>query len=81
MDQAAVLAILRHALTAGGAYLVTSGCITSDQLTTIVGAIIAVAPVIWSLIQKRQQKVAVIHAAATGQPVQAPVTSTLKAGA
>ncbi len=75
MDQAAALVILRHVLTALGAYLVTKGVINDGQLQIIIGAIIAVAPTIWGIIQKQQQKTAVVKAAVTGVPVQATVTS------
>lgn len=56
MDQATALGILRHLLTAGGAVLVTNGLVNDGQLQTIVGAIVTIAPIIWSVIQKRQQK-------------------------
>jgi hypothetical protein len=79
MDQATALGILRHLLTAGGAILVTNGFINDGQLQTIIGAVITVAPIVWSVIQKHQQKAAVINAAETGVPVQATATSPTKA--
>lgn len=81
MDQADILAIVRHVLTAAGGILVTRGVIDDGQLQMAIGGVLAIAPVIWALVQKRQQRAAVINAAATGNPVQATATSSTTAGA
>lgn len=66
MDQDTIMALVRHALTVGGGALVTGGYINDGQLQTVIGGVIVVAGVVWSLIQKRQQKAAVAAAASTG---------------
>lgn len=45
--------LIRHALTAGGAYLVARGAIDASQAAELVGAGAAIAGVAWSLIEKR----------------------------
>lgn len=75
MDQATILAILRHVLTIVGTIVVSHGYLNDGQYEQLAGAIITVAPVIWSILQKKQQKAAVVSAAATGVPVQASAVS------
>lgn len=88
MDQATALALLRHFLTAVGAIMVSRGVLSDDQLgtltnqiITISGAVMTAAPIIWSVIQKKQQQVAVVKAAVTGDAIQATATSPTKIGA
>lgn len=77
MDQAQILGILRGVLAALGGSLVANGVINDGQLQTIIGAVLTIAPIVWSVIQKHQQYVAVVKAATTGVPVQATVTSPI----
>lgn len=56
MDQTDITAILRSALMAGGASLVTNGTLSESQLQQIVGGAIAVAAVAWSLWQKHMAR-------------------------
>jgi len=79
MDQAQALGILRGLLTALGGALVANGVINDGQLQTIVGALVTVTPIIWSVIQKWQQHAAVVKAAATGIPEQAHIASPISA--
>ena len=48
-----VLAILRNALMAFGATLVTKGAMTATQSEAIVGGILAGIALIWSLVAKK----------------------------
>jgi hypothetical protein len=45
--------LIRHLLTAAGGALVASGYVTSDQWTTVAGALTILAGVAWSIISKR----------------------------
>ena len=47
--------IVRHLLTAGGGALVTKGVIGQGELETAIGAIIAIAGVIWSALAKKKE--------------------------
>ena len=62
------LAVIRHVLTAVGGGLVTAGYLTNDQLTAIVGGIVAAVGLGFSLWQKRRQKAEVAKALATPPP-------------
>tara|TARA_Y100000310_G_C20123715_1_gene552653 strand:+ start:186 stop:383 length:198 start_codon:yes stop_codon:yes gene_type:complete len=46
--------IVRHILTAGGGVLVSKGMLTDGMLETSIGAIIALAGVIWSALAKKK---------------------------
>ena len=48
-----ILGLLRHALTTGGGYLVANGMIGSSDMETLVGGLMAVLGVCWSLYDKR----------------------------
>jgi hypothetical protein len=45
--------IIRHVLTTVGGALVAAGYLTSDQWTTIAGALAVIIGVVWSVISKR----------------------------
>jgi hypothetical protein len=49
------LGIVRHALTFGGGFLVTSGYLTELTLDTGIGALITLIGVIWSVIDKNKK--------------------------
>jgi hypothetical protein len=49
-----VMAFLRQALTFAGAYQVGHGTMTQDQSTAIVGCIVALASIAWSMIEHGQ---------------------------
>ena len=46
--------IVRHLLTAGGGALVTKGIVSQGDLEMVIGAIIAIAGVIWSALAKKK---------------------------
>lgn len=48
-----VSGIIRNVLTAAGGALVAGGYLTSDQWTTIAGALAVIVGVVWSVIAKR----------------------------
>ena len=53
MNWEMISGFIRHLLTFGGGFLVTSGLLDSAQLETAVGAIIAIGGVLWSIWAKR----------------------------
>lgn len=79
MDQATVLLLLRHALTAGAAVLVSRGLLDAGQTETLIGAGLSMISVGWSIVQKWQTHAALKNAAATGEAVMPTLTSPVKA--
>jgi hypothetical protein len=53
MNKETILGLLRHAATFGGGVLTSNGLATSEEITTGVGALIALIGVVWSILQKR----------------------------
>jgi hypothetical protein len=53
MNKEIIKGIVRHALTAAGAGYCTNGVMTNDELSQIVGGVVALIGVIWSVLQKR----------------------------
>lgn len=51
--QAAVLGLIRHALTVVGGYLVASGDLEPQHVETIAGAVAVLIGVLWSILDKR----------------------------
>lgn len=49
-------ALIRHALTVGSGYLVGAGVLMSSDADIAVGGIATVLALIWSLLNKQQQK-------------------------
>ena len=49
------LGIVRHALTFGGGFLVTSGYLTESTLNTGIGALVTLIGVIWSVVDKNKK--------------------------
>ena len=45
--------LVRHLLTFGGGFLVTNGTITDGDLQAVVGGVIAIGGVLWSIFTKR----------------------------
>lgn len=56
MSQDDILAILRHVLTTAGGALVTDGVLSASQLQDGVGAVIVIAGIAWSLVNKYQHR-------------------------
>jgi len=52
-----VLGLLRHALTTGGGVLVANGTMTQDNLTAIVGGLLALVGIGFSVWNKKKIKV------------------------
>lgn len=60
----AILAIVRHVLTAGGAALATNGLLESSEVEAAVGAVVTVLATVWSIIEKARAKKALEKAIA-----------------
>lgn len=45
--------LVRHLLTFGGGFLVTNGTISDGDLQAVVGGVIAIGGVLWSIFTKR----------------------------
>lgn len=56
MNSAAILGVVRHVLTGLGGFAVASGWATDGMITELVGGIVTVAGVIWSIFDKRAKK-------------------------
>ena len=54
MNKDMVLGLVRHILTFGGGLLVTKGAIDAPGLDTLVGAIVTIIGVAWSIWAKRE---------------------------
>lgn len=55
MNKSVALGILRHILTTVGGALTAKGYASSDDVATLVGALIAIAGVVWFIIEKHQK--------------------------
>lgn len=53
LSQDVILAFIRQGLTFAGGLLVTKGLISATQEETIIGAVITLTSVIWSILQKK----------------------------
>jgi uncharacterized protein YaaW (UPF0174 family) len=49
-----VKSLIRHGLSAGGGYLVAKGLVSADQLPEVVGAVITLASLVWSIWSKKK---------------------------
>ncbi len=56
MNKAAVLGIIRHMLTFGGGAGVSAGYLAESDLTAAVSAIITLAGILWSVVDKLLQE-------------------------
>lgn len=65
--------IFRAILTSAAGVLVADGYLTSGQLQMVIGAVIALASVGWSVYSNHQTKAANVVAAATGKPTVVPL--------
>jgi hypothetical protein len=55
MNKESVLGVLRHILTFGGGLAVAQGHIDEASMMELVGAVITIAGVTWSILQKKSQ--------------------------
>lgn len=53
--QAVILGIIRHALTTSGGALVTTGYLTNSDVEAGIGALITLAGIAWSVVNKYRQ--------------------------
>jgi hypothetical protein len=49
-----ISSLLRHILTAAGGFIVAKGLASADQVTEIVGAIVSIFGVAWSIINNKK---------------------------
>lgn len=78
MSNNILLSIARHLLTAYGATLVTNGVIGSSDLDAVIGSVITLAGILWSIFDKKIQAnklaAAIAAPAVPGDPVQSKPT-------
>lgn len=48
-----IMGIARHILTTAGGYLVAQGAVAQSEMEAIVGGVLALAGVVWSILQKK----------------------------
>jgi len=75
MDQNDYLGLVRDLLKVVGGVLVAHGAVTSGNYELISGIAIAAFPIVWSAVNRRQVKAAIVDSAATGKPITVGVTS------
>lgn len=51
-----VQSLMRHGLTTAGGTLVSKGLMSTDDLSTGVGAVLTLAGIIWSILSKKKDK-------------------------
>lgn len=57
MSKESILSVIRHVLTFGGGYFVTSGLAGASEIEAAVGAIVTITGVVWSILDKKWNKV------------------------
>lgn len=50
------LGVLRHILTFGGGYLVSDGVVNEGEVEALVGALVTLIGVLWSIWEKRRAR-------------------------
>jgi hypothetical protein len=79
MNQDTIWQLIRYGLIAAGSFLVGKGYITSEQVTTLVGAIGAIFPIAWGLYVKANTKaVPAATAARPDVPTVSAATGTVQ---
>lgn len=56
MNSTVILGIVRHVLTGLGGAAVAGGWMSDGMVTELVGAVVTLAGVVWSVIDKRAKK-------------------------
>lgn len=56
MMKDSILGVLRHVLTTAGGAIAAQGHLSTDEVTTAVGAVLALLGVAWSVWEKRKAK-------------------------
>lgn len=59
-----VLSMIRYALTAAGGILVARGYMSEEMVAQVTGAVLTLAPAVWSLFERKQTAAAVAEARA-----------------
>lgn len=57
MSKESILSVIRHVLTFGGGYFVTSGLAGASEIEAAVGAIVTITGVVWGILNKKWNKV------------------------
>lgn len=79
MNQDTLWQVLRYGLIAVGGYFTNKGIVSSDQWTTIVGALGTVFPILWGLYVKANTKaVPAATAARTDVPTVSAATGAVQ---
>jgi len=52
----ALFGVIRHAMTTAGGGLVAAGVVTNEQWTALVGGVVAILGIGWSIWQKKKAK-------------------------
>lgn len=50
-----ISSLARHTLTTAGGTLVSKGLITSDDLSSAVGAVLTLIGIVWSIVSKKKK--------------------------
>ncbi len=53
-----IKSVIRHGLSFGGGFLVAKGVISADQVNELIGAVITIAGIIWSVRKNKQSAAA-----------------------
>jgi hypothetical protein len=54
MNKEVILGFVRHVLTFAGGFAASSGLVTSDELTAAVAAVVTLAGIVWSALDKKK---------------------------
>ncbi len=54
MNRDVILGLVRHVLTIGGGFLIAKGVVDAPGLDTVVGALVTIIGVVWSIFDKKQ---------------------------
>ncbi len=54
MNKEQVVGLLRHVFTFGGGFLVTNGLLDSEMLGELIGGLLSVIGVVWSIVDKKK---------------------------
>ena len=51
----AIFGIVRHILTVAGGAFIANGTLTDNELNTLVGALVTLMGVVWSVVEKQRR--------------------------
>lgn len=55
MNKDQLIGLLRHVLTFGGGFLVTSNVLDDVMLSELIGGVVSIVGVVWSIADKRKK--------------------------